>query len=643
MLSLRLAAFVWLCTALLSGCGDQDLGSFPGVEIDPDLTLDEMHQVPSAVDLRITEKGVSNLLDEMLPSLLGEGQSNPDGTITLDLSILPEELLSTPLNFGPFQSGSTLREVTISIDMTKLKLSFLPSNGPIRIRMQATDLPLRIDHAIIAGEVSVFGLQSDTACRLMTQAPEMTTLIDIDAVVTLTSLPDQGFDTDLDISLLDIKDINLEVEKDCSFPECADQVLFEPACIECEICDSSLLTPDLLNGLRDLLGDAFHQLLTLLVQTMIDVQLGDQFNQLLQDIGLRIQLGQLLGSLSPGLEPVTSFWREIELKSKPSVAGFSSINGDLMAGLDLGLRAPEDGCGANRAFPATIEALSPLEWSDTTPLGLDYDLGFRLRPELIERFALALFKTGLGCTTLRPQDIQALTGLELVLNQNTMHLLFPEFMGLGDPDLPLRFQLDLAEDEIYPIEFSATVHETGGVRIDFSMSGLEVIVSADGRHGASWLAMKPSIDGTIKVSLDPQSGELQLQIEAIKLQGLGDSTTPLTASSDTKGLLEGIEGFANELSFGDPISLSVNELLEPLLPGTELVDISATSDGRLELYLRFNDTPQEQETDTESAAASPPNQLAWSVCKLRLASLHVKGLKSDAADRKCQSSENAEM
>jgi hypothetical protein len=62
--------------------------------------------------------------------------------------------------------------------------------------------------------------------------------------------------------------------------------------------------------------------------------------------------------------------------------------------------------------------------------------------------------------------------------------------------------------------------------------------------------------------------------------------------SDTKGLLSGLEGFANELIFTDPISVPLVELISNFLPGTRLVDVHATTDGRLEIYLNFEDELQ---------------------------------------------------
>ena len=602
----RLIALSFFFTALSIGCGNQELGNVRGVDFVPSLTLESTHLIPSAVDLRITEKGMDSLLGSMIPQILGEGETNPDGTTTIDLSDLPEDLLSSPLEFGPFQSGITLREVKISIDLSKLEFTALPSSGPIRLRLEAYDLPVRIDHAIISGEVALFGIESSAACRLETEAPEMSTFMDLDAILIITSLPDQTFETDLELELIDIKEFNLTVEQDCTLPECTDQVAFESPCIECGICDNSLLSPDLLNGLRDLLGDAFQQLLTILIQPLVDTMMGDELNQALQDLGLNLQLGPLLGMIAPALEPLATPWRTLELKSRPSLSGFSSTVGDLKLGLDVGFRSPEDGRGSNRSDAAAIGTLAQIEWPDETPTGKEYDLGLRLRPEVFERLLLSIFKTGLACTTIRPQDIQALSDQKLNLTQESLQLLFPELMGVGAPDLPVRFQLNLAEDELSPVRFDATSTQPGVVDIDLAVAGLEIIVTADGPRGPSWLTLAPQIKAKGTLSINAETAEISIQLNGLELSGLEGATTPITNTSNTKELLNNIGAFTNDISFEIPLTLTLEKLVEGFLSDSQILDINATTDGRLELYLGLS--PQTLASNTGTGALLNLNQ-----------------------------------
>ncbi len=588
LFQVAVCAWVLFFAGNLYSCADpeSEAGWF---QVEPLPSVLEGDKISSAIQTRLTPNGVDYILESILPTFIGSLPTNPDGTITLDISALQgESEIYFPIEFGPF-SGFSMRDLILSIDISKLEIDLVSTNGQPTFIISAQDMPVRIDNSIIGGEMNFLGLEGDAACVLKTPPSSFSAILSFEAHITLS--PDSLGITQpqIDVVSLDMDVINILIFEDCELAECQDQISVEDPCSECSICNSLGVDPAVIDAFENLLGGVIGELLQTVTLALFNSYL-DDFEVLFGDgMTARIDTPRMMeNAVAPLLE---TFQRmgPLVLAAEAGSSGFTSDGGDLKLDLDILLKAEQSGCGVEMP-PFVPTGAEPSFWIDQNP---DYQLAIRVRPDLLESIAYEFFRAGGACLSIRQGELTHFMEKPVRIRQGIMQLLFPRLRYIGDSEVPLRFQFSPSASEpphvqLLPIESEAS---TASYRLE--LNHLNMTATADGPGGITWLHGGPGFSAQIDMTLPSPEEGLVLDLSELEMSGLSGLVSGATTGTPTDKLLTGLEKLLTEI--GLTFSIDLNGLLYTFLNDVFLTGIKQLDDGRLELQFQFgtveNSTP----------------------------------------------------
>ena len=557
----RPAFFLWALLALLAGCGE---GTSSLYEVLEEAQLPASTVTQRALEFRIEREYFNSLLEfipEQVETTLGE---RSDGTVLfeLDVSTLPLDLPGIAL--GPFGSGVGIRELRIAIDLDLLKLSPVNDSEVLAVRAQGSNIPVRIEHAVIFGEVQLAALNTNAACVIQTEAPTFTTYVDMDITVELAVDEEGELSPKVTIEELDLSPFQVSIIKDCDQPECSDQASEEEACFECGICDANEFGADFATQLQDILGSSFGSIVGVAVEYIFNNTIAGTLPILGSAAVLRAAPDAIAWELSPALGSALGKMEPIDLELDLSEKGLVTNAAALELSLDVGIRAPQDGCDLNRPTLTAATDIASGTWPEyapnTTSQAIPYDLAIRLRPVWIERAIDEALRAGLACSSIHGNDISALLSTESPIEHGALQLFFPEQKFLGDPDHGVLGRLYAPPADSATVQINIPDDREGSLLLELKIRGLEFFLSSNSSHGPTWLQAIPEIDAQITIELAP-SNSLGIAFRNIQIRGLEDALSPATQGSSTGALLGAIQEIVGNLENLPPIEIDLANIL----------------------------------------------------------------------------------
>ena len=566
-----------------AGCSG---GSTPLFEPLDELEFPDESLVTRSVELSINRLFLDSLLQgvpDMIPEILGE---NEDGTSTLELDTnFPTNLPSIPL--GAFGSNVGFRELVVTIDPKSLEISSSPNAGNLIFSISTLSLPVRLDHAVVFGDAEFGGIPTSAACIIETKAPDFTTYITMDATVELFMGSSGNIEPEIQISTLELTPLVLTVSKDCTQPECSDQLGSETPCFECEMCTLAGMGGDFLPQLQNILEDSLKDVLPAIIEEIFNRSIAGNLPILGEESALRIHPELIGWDLIPVSGPILGKLGAIDLGLEISQNGFRTSSDTLDLSLDISTRSPTDKCAMNRPPLEASSIPEELPWPEYAPTenssGVDYDFAARLNLDWIERLIDEGFRSGMACMSLYDADLAAFLDLADFPDQGIMHLLFPDRRFLGDPEHGLRMRLNAPPSETPVVQIETDGTHEGSLKLRVLVSGLEIILAPTSSEGPTWLTLKPELSATLSVQLSKDQG-LLISIVELDLKGLDKGLPPATSGESTAALLSSIETLLSSIRDLPPFEIDPSTFGEELLANMKIVGLQQYANRGIEIY-----------------------------------------------------------
>ena len=429
------------------GCGD---GTYQFPQEDPNrpdaIVQDEVVRVRATQDLL-------DFLKPQLPEVIRTSFAQGSGINVDQDGVIHIPIPDTDLGgFSAFLTGSAeIREAEALIWLddleNKLDLRFEEPGG-VRLTMDNLRLGVLVK---VKGEIGfdfgLFELTSDAACPVtgdlgpLGPGPlEHAAEVSVDALIEPGVGPNPDYNLDIRASIdgVSIDELNIDVATDCSQPECQDNVVGEPRCLECEIlCGGADLVADLVTGLINLI----EPLLTNLLRPIIEDLLGDTLNDL-NGNSAKIETQIALADLLPldGLKAANP--------AGVLVAPTPGIFPVLDRGAGLGMEITVNG-GAEGEIADCIGDLEPFvinkgpvpDLMGTDMMNRPYHIGATLASSYINQIFYALHRSGSLCLKIGSQDVRELTGGAFTLNASLLSLIASDISQLAEDTAPVIIEL----------------------------------------------------------------------------------------------------------------------------------------------------------------------------------------------------------
>ncbi len=533
--------------------------------------------LPETLKLRITQHGFDVVAQEIKPLMLAVLGENQNGQAVLDISkLLGPVAINLNGGLGLFKSSASLRQLVLTLDVQGMQLTLVDPSDPAKLRLTLDHGQVGVVSGVVAGDASFAGISSNAACQVKNgihvgQPDEhlatLSTTLDLELGVDANG----QLAANAQLVSLQLHDLGFGLDKDCSLPECTDQVLIEDPCLECNICLAGNLAGDATQMLTAALEPILGQVLVTLGNAIGTQLLFKALNGKPLDIELPLDVEQLTGKLGP-LGPLLGPAELIYLRGKPSPHAFVVHDQGLDATLDGALYAKANPCVIDAGEDATtVFAQLPQTPPPAMPLTLlqpvkggagvtkTVDVGVLLSRSVVEEGLWSLLRSGLFCAGVDSRQLWSLSQGKLLLSADAVDLFMPGVRQLAG--LPLDHAPAAVRISILP---SANPNDaprtnlqhlaTGGVRLTAQLKrmaiGLEVAVQ--GR----WLTvLEARADVHVTASLSTPAGKLAIAVESVSLGALNIEEDSLFPHAHIADIVPAVVQAAVGLLLAQPLEL----------------------------------------------------------------------------------------
>lgn len=566
----------------------------------------EKRVLSDAFAARLTSSGIDFLTARIKALVLSFFDADASGRAIIPLSSLGVGTLGTSL--GPL--AGQVRDVTLTVDLSRLEVRLIPNTSPARLEIFIADAELGLVDGTIAGSVNGTFFSGDVACGLANGPNDRVALLTLRLALELGTNSRGELEVEVLPSSFDIQDFALSFETDCNKAECLDGLSpgSTSECFECEtICPVADFGSDILSTLRSALDGLFDTLLDLLADEVANLVLDGFLNGRPLVVEGELDLAALLGPWLSWMETA----RPLGLLARPAGAAFrvtgSGPGLGLDVSLDMGLDAAAHPCATSPTAERTFGP-GPRPTFEGQVVGPDgsfvsYELGLGLSDAVINEALWALWRSGALCVRADSGDVLALTGA--TFTAQTLDLLLPGVVSIAGPDAPIRIsvlpRLDRGPDYVRIGEVVLPGDPTGpGGEALLNLAFIDAEVALDVRVGEAWLRMvafsadlevaldlRPTIDDTIEVSF---SGVSLANLELPDNELFGVAGLEVIAPF----VVELALGFlaSQELSFALPLTELSGSLGLPLEAVVAAMGRAGPEGDWLAIYVQLRDPPR---------------------------------------------------
>jgi len=600
------AAMLGLAALLAFGC---DLGGDSGClrVSQGDYVFPDKRILSSSVAARITPSGLDFITRRIKALVLSFFDADASGRAIIPLSSLGVGTLSTSL--GPF--GGQVRDVVLTVDLSRLEVRLIPGTNPARLEIYIEDAEVGLVSGTLAGGINGTFFSGDAACGLANGPNGRVALLTMRLGLELGT-EDNG---DLDVRVLpssfDLQDFALTFETDCDKTECLDGLSpgSTSECLECEtICPVADFGSSILSALRSALDGILDTLLDLLADEVANLVLNGFLNGRPLAIEGEIPLSSLLGPWLSWMQTA----RPLGFLARPAGQAFRVTGAGDGIGLDIVLNAGVDAPPHPCAPSPTAERVfgpGPRPTFDGVVTGPDgtivgYDLALGVSDAVLNEALWALWRSGALCIRADSTDVAALTQ-GVVLTAQTLDLLLPGAAEVAGPNAAVRFvvrpRLDRGPDYV---RFGRVVvpgqAESAADEPLILASLVEAEVAVEAQVGEGWVRLVGfSADLDLGLDLVPTvDGAIEVRVGDVSIQRLSLPTNELFATAR----LDAIAPFVVELALGLlgnqdlSFSLGLSGLGAGLGVPIEVVVAALGQAGPegdwLAIYVQFRDPPR---------------------------------------------------
>ncbi len=536
--------------------------------------------LPETLKLRITQHGFDVVAQEVKPLLLAVLGKNQNGQAVLDISkLLGPVALNLNGGLGLFKSSASLRQLVLTLDVQGMQLALVDPSDPARLRLTLDHAQIGVVSGVVAGDASFAGINSNAACQLkngVNAGQPDAHLATLSTTLDLQLGVDANGQLAVNAQLVSVAlhDLGFGLDKDCTLPECTDQVLFEDPCLECNICIAGNLAGDAAQALTAALEPILGQVLVALGNAIGTQLVLQALNGKPLDIELPLDMAQAVpkfGVLGSLLGPAETIY----LSGKPSPHAFTVHDQGLDATLDGALYAPANPCVIDAGMDATtVFAQLPQTPPPAMPLTMlqpvtgaagvqkTVDVGLMLSRSVVEEGLWSLLRSGLFCAGLDSRQLWTLSQGKLVLSADAVDLFLPgvrQLAGLPPGHVPAPVRMSVLPSA-NPNDAPRTQLQhlaTGGVRLQAQLRrmaiGLEVAVR--GR----WLTvLEARADVAVTATLATPGGKLAIGVEHVALSGLEVAPESLFPHAHVAEIVPAVVQAAVALLLAQPLVLDVD-------------------------------------------------------------------------------------
>ncbi len=598
------AAVLGLAALLAFGC---DLGGDSGClrVSQGDYVFPDKRILSSSVAARITPSGLDFITGRIKALVLSFFDADASGRAIIPLSSLGVGTLSTSL--GPF--GGQVRDVVLTVDLSRLEVRLIPGTDPARLEIYIEDAEVGLVSGTLAGGINGTFFSGDAACGLANGPNGRVALLTMRLGLELGTENNGDLDVRVLPSSFDLQDFALTFETDCNKTECLDGLSpgSTSECLECEtICPVADFGSSILSALRSALDGILDTLLDLLADEVANLVLNGFLNGRPLAIEGEIPLSSLLGPWLSWMQTA----RPLGFLARPAGQAFRVTGAGDGIGLDIVLNAGVDAPPHPCAPSPTAERIfgpGPRPTFDgvvTAPDGaiVGYDMALGVSDAVLNEALWALWRSGALCIRADSTDVAALTQ-GVVLTAQTLDLLLPGAAEVAGPNAAVRFvvrpRLDRGPDYV---RFGRVVvpgqAEAAEPLILASLVEAEVAVEA--QVGEGWVRLVGfSADLDLGLDLVPTAdGAIEVRVGEVEIQRLSLPTNELFATAR----LDAIAPFVVELALGllgnQDISFSLGlsglgaGLGVPVEVFVAAMGPAGPEDDWLAIYLQFRDPPR---------------------------------------------------
>ena len=569
----------------------------------------EKRVLSDAFAARLTASGIDFLTQRIKALVLSFFDADANGRAIIPLSSLGVGTLGTSL--GPL--AGQVRDVTLTVDLSRLEVRLIPNTSPARLEIFVEDAEVGLVDGTIAGSVNGTFFSGDVACGLANGPNGRVALLTLRLGLELGTNSRGELEVEVLPSSFDIQDFALSFETDCDKRECLDGLSpgSTSECFECEtICPVADFGSDILSTLRSALDGLFDTLLDLLADEVANLVLDGFLNGRPLVVEGEIDIAAILGPWLSWMETA----RPLGLLARPAGAAFrvtgSGLSQGLDVSLDMGLDAAAHPCATS---PTAERTFGPgprptFEGQVVGPGGglVSYELGLGLSDAVINEALWALWRSGALCVRADSGDIQALTGA--TFTAQTLDLLLPGVVSIAGPEAPVRLsvlpRLDRGPDYVRIGELTAPADPADpdgtGANALLTLAFSDAEVALDVMVGEAWLRMVAfSADLEVALDLRPTvDDEIEVAFSGVTLSALELPDNELFAVAGLEVIapfvVELALGFlaSQELSFALPLPELSGSLGLPLEAVVAAMGKAGPEGDWLAIYVQLRDPPR---------------------------------------------------
>ena len=522
----------WLLLFALSACGGQGCSGCSPTPVAKQVPAALV--LPAALQVRLTQHGFDVIAKDLIGVLKAVLGAAGNGGVLIDTAkLLGGQPLSVQGGLGLFQGKATVRNLLLALDLAGLQVQLVDGSSPARLRVGIDHARIAVVQGVVVGETSVLGFSSDVGCHLQngvqagTPAARLGTMsATIDVVLGVDALG--KLDVQVVVSKPVLHDFGFQLGKDCGLPECTDQALAEPPCIECDLCATGKLASDALQAVKALLEPVLQQVLEIAGNLLVKQVLAQSLNGKPLDVEVPLDVGALLAGAAPELAGVLGQGTSVWVRARPASQAFRVVQKGLESRFDAATFAAASPCateagndapavfaGLPAAVPPTLPAQMTSWDSSGKAVVRPVDVAALVGPALLEEAVWALARSGVLCLRVDSATLWRLSGGKLLLAAGLLDLALPGIQPLAGAQSPVRIEVSpSARPEDAPrvqLEQDNSDQTRATLRLD--RLGVQVAVLVRGR----WLTVL-ELRTTVQVmlSIRIQGGQVALAVLSVK-------------------------------------------------------------------------------------------------------------------------------
>jgi hypothetical protein len=564
----------WLLPFLLTACGGQGCNGCSGLPASK--TVPNALVLPVPVQLRLTQHGFDVISQDILAILKTLFATAPAGQVQIDVDkFLGSQPIALSGGLGLFIGKASVRDLVLTLDLKSLSVKLVDPSNPARIRITVDHARIGVLQGVVTGEAEVLGFKSDAGCHLLNgiaagskDARLGTVSATLDLVLGVDAAGKLAISAQVSKPVL--HELGFALGKDCNLPECTDQALVEPPCLECELCATGQLASDALQTLKAVLEPVLGQLLEVVGNLLIPQLLAQSLNGKPLDLELPLDIGAQLATAAPQFAGVLGTGNPLWLRARPAGKAFVVEQGGLHARFDAAAFAAAHECVANSGKDDTpVFAQLPQAPPPPLPQAMTawdsngkaqsqvVDAGVLLAPAIVEEAVWAAARSGLLCMQVDSARLWSLSGGKVALTAGLLDVALPGLRRLAGPNAPLRLDVvPVARPEDAPLTVAQPAPD-GATRLHLQLRGLELRLAAQVR--GRWLTLlELRADAKAVLRVKVVGGKLELAVDALETDNVAVSDPGVLKHAQPELLVPAAASLGVALLFAQPLQFDLD-------------------------------------------------------------------------------------